>query len=303
MGYSLEKKAELYSALTQNMERMFFSGRYSDLVVKCGAMQWRVHKAVLCPQCPFFEKACDGTFKEAEEGVITLKDDEPFAVQCMLHFLYFATYSDDYHWIDTEPDYGDESISEDVAELGEGESVAEQLPPILLNVHVHVLADKYDIPRLGRMAAKKFEERASNNPFSDDFAKAAVMVYTAAVDRDRELRTIVVSVANYITHNLGKTAIGEAFRKVASTIPALGSDLWQDLAELNEMKAVEYNHSRCPKGCGWFLPLTSIAEGSEGKLVCMKCSTASEKGEWTATKVDDEGLTSEEARLEIVKFA
>ncbi|KAK4900852.1 hypothetical protein LTR27_002035 [Elasticomyces elasticus] len=303
MAYSLEEKAEFYSALVQNMERMFFSGRYSDLVVKCGAMQWRVHKAVLCPQCPFFEKACDGSFKEAEEGVIALKEDEPLAVQCMLHFLYFTTYSDDYHWIDTEPDYDDESVSEDVAELSEGESVIEQLPPMLLNVQVHVLADKYDIPRLGRIAAKKFEERASNNPFSDEFAKAAVMVYTAAVDRDRELRNIVVSVANYMAHNLGKTTIGEAFRKVASTIPALGSDLWHNLAELNEMEAVEYNHSRFPKGCGWFLPLTSIAEGSEGKLVCMKCSTASEKGEWTATKVDAEGLTREEAWLEIVKFA
>ncbi|KAK5707670.1 hypothetical protein LTR97_000208 [Elasticomyces elasticus] len=303
MAYSLEKKAELHSALARNMERMFFSGRYSDLVVRCGAMQWRVHKAVLCPQCPFFERACDGTFKEAEEGVITLQDDEPFAVQCMLHFLYFATYSDDYHWIDAGPDYDDENVSEDVAELSEGEGVIEQLPPMLINVHVYVLADKYDIPHLGKIAARKFEERASNNPFSEDFAKAAVMVYTAAVDRDRELRTIVVSVANDIAHNFGKTTIGEVFRKVASTIPALGSDLWQNLAEFNEMGAAEYNHSRCPKGCGWFLPLTSIAEGSEGKLVCMKCSTASEKGEWIATEVDAEGLTREEAWLEIVKFA
>ena len=42
------------------------SGKYSDLTLKCGSRNWKVHKSVLCIQSDFFAKACDGNFKASD---------------------------------------------------------------------------------------------------------------------------------------------------------------------------------------------------------------------------------------------
>jgi BTB/POZ domain len=39
------------------------SGKYSDLTIGSGDREFHVHKAVICPQSPFFMAACDGEFK------------------------------------------------------------------------------------------------------------------------------------------------------------------------------------------------------------------------------------------------
>jgi hypothetical protein len=54
-----------------------------------------VHKKVLCGQSDFFEKACEGGFKEASSGVIDLTDDDPDAVKAMVQFCYTVNYAYD----------------------------------------------------------------------------------------------------------------------------------------------------------------------------------------------------------------
>ena len=77
---------------------------YGDLTIKCKGEEWRCHRAVLCPRCPFFEAACKHLCKvgripkendqslidhqESESRVIELDDDEPVAVRVMLEYLY-----------------------------------------------------------------------------------------------------------------------------------------------------------------------------------------------------------------------
>jgi hypothetical protein len=36
--------------------------KYADLTVTCGDHTFKLHRAVICPQSPFFEKACSGGF-------------------------------------------------------------------------------------------------------------------------------------------------------------------------------------------------------------------------------------------------
>jgi hypothetical protein len=36
---------------------------YKDLTIRCSNHVYRVHRAVVCPQSEFFEKACKGDFR------------------------------------------------------------------------------------------------------------------------------------------------------------------------------------------------------------------------------------------------
>jgi BTB/POZ domain len=54
-----------------------------------------VHKKVLCGQSDFFEKACEGGFKEASSGVIDLTGDDPDAVKAMVQYCYTVNYAYD----------------------------------------------------------------------------------------------------------------------------------------------------------------------------------------------------------------
>jgi hypothetical protein len=39
------------------------SGNFSDLVLKCGDKEWKLHKSVVCCQSKFFHEACSGDFQ------------------------------------------------------------------------------------------------------------------------------------------------------------------------------------------------------------------------------------------------
>jgi hypothetical protein len=90
-------------------KRLYSSEKYSDMVIKCQGRQWKVHRAVVCPQSKPLAAAVDGNFKvgspstcdtlylleqEAIMGEIDLEEDEPEIVELMLQFLYKGAYSD-----------------------------------------------------------------------------------------------------------------------------------------------------------------------------------------------------------------
>ena len=89
--------------------RLFLSGQFSDLTIICGDSTYRVHKAFLCPQSHFFDSACNGRFavshtngwstgdlidifKESKTGQIDLSDEDPVAVEHMVHYFYHLDY-------------------------------------------------------------------------------------------------------------------------------------------------------------------------------------------------------------------
>ena len=49
----------IYAALRP----LYESGKLSDLTVTCGGQQFLVHKAIVCSQSPFFDKACNSGFR------------------------------------------------------------------------------------------------------------------------------------------------------------------------------------------------------------------------------------------------
>jgi len=80
--------------LAQVVSRLHSSGKWSDMVIKCGDRTWNVHKAIVCSQSAPLAAAFKHGFKEAETGEITLEEDEPEVVDLMIQFLYTSKYKD-----------------------------------------------------------------------------------------------------------------------------------------------------------------------------------------------------------------
>jgi len=64
---------------------MFESGKYSDLTIVCGNKSYPVHRALLASRSSFFDGACRNAFKESSTGIIDLSEDDPEAVEHMVH--------------------------------------------------------------------------------------------------------------------------------------------------------------------------------------------------------------------------
>ncbi|KAK3659701.1 hypothetical protein LTR56_001064 [Elasticomyces elasticus] len=201
--------------------------KYTDLTIRCGDREWQVHKVVVCAQSPFFAKACDGSFKEAGEGVITLVEDDPRVVDAMFNYMYTFDY--------------DESSNPDSTEM----------PQLVFDVYVLTLADKYDMPDLAQLATTKFGERAQSEWYNKAFAAAAALVFTTGTSVDAQLRRIVVTVAVLNSADLNMEGIGDHFQKVVSSVPALGSALWRkQIGASNSCNHPGYRWCYCPTaGC------------------------------------------------------
>ncbi|KAI1852278.1 hypothetical protein JX266_002456 [Neoarthrinium moseri] len=71
------------------------SGNFADVTVKCGARTWNLHRAILCPRCPYFAKALSGNFKEAQtrEVMIREADMDPRLLDWVIKYLYTGDLS------------------------------------------------------------------------------------------------------------------------------------------------------------------------------------------------------------------
>ncbi|KAL2150556.1 hypothetical protein VTH82DRAFT_7119 [Thermothelomyces myriococcoides] len=71
------------------------SGKFSDMTVLCGGRTFKVHRAIVCTQSPFFDKAITGGFAESTTNVVELPDDDPYIFERFLQFLYTGNYNDE----------------------------------------------------------------------------------------------------------------------------------------------------------------------------------------------------------------
>ncbi len=58
--------------LLSALNNLFSSSKYSDLTVRCGPDEYKVHRSILCLRSEFFAAACDGGFKVSKNGVLAV---------------------------------------------------------------------------------------------------------------------------------------------------------------------------------------------------------------------------------------
>ncbi|KAK1762209.1 hypothetical protein QBC33DRAFT_602032 [Phialemonium atrogriseum] len=169
------------SKLCRKLVKGLLSTRdYSGCTIVCGSDQHLVHKAIICPQSPFFKAAFAHDMKENATGTVNLEEDDPEVVKTMVYYFYHNDYQ-------APPrNSGCESNNNSIG------TVQPPGPNLLHHSRVYALAEKYGIPSLKVLAVKKFTDETNHWRKHEDFAKAAREIYTATPDHDRGMRDAVV---------------------------------------------------------------------------------------------------------------
>jgi len=110
--------------------------------------------------------------------------------------------------------------------------VEDGMSSLVFNIHVHTIADKYDIPELAKVALSRFNKRAAEEWQTAGFANAAELVFAEATTVPNEFREIVVFIATRHARELNRRGdCGDCFREVVKKTPELGAALWAKQSE------------------------------------------------------------------------
>lgn len=129
---------------------------------------------------------------------ICLDDDDPIAVDLMLHYLYHANYK-----VTTKS-----SESEQSSKISNKQQNPVQAKPdgdinvLYTHAKVYEVAEKYNIPELKVVAMTKFVTELNYRAWSQrDIISIAHYVYGSTVESDRELRSRIL---NFIVNSFAK---------------------------------------------------------------------------------------------------
>ncbi|KAI0130419.1 hypothetical protein BJ170DRAFT_620108 [Xylariales sp. AK1849] len=78
--------------LLRSLKEIFTSGLYSDLKISCGDNHHRVHRAIVLPRSPLLASLCEEIHTDIDQHGIVIPDEDPQAVEMMLHYLYTLDY-------------------------------------------------------------------------------------------------------------------------------------------------------------------------------------------------------------------
>ncbi|KAF4949827.1 hypothetical protein FGADI_8624 [Fusarium gaditjirri] len=184
------------SSIRASSYRILFGGAYSDISIVCHGREFKVHRAIMCTQCEWFEKAFTTPPKKRNIRSITL-DEDPEVFQHLLEFLYTGTYTAQKPTASDEAERAQEiqdrlegyprcPIAKDIAKnkvperpvrrsnrllsttpaTAQTEPVAkspEDSPhEIILAMNLFVMAQTYNIPALQLLSADRFYTAARN---------------------------------------------------------------------------------------------------------------------------------------------
>ncbi|CRG90850.1 hypothetical protein PISL3812_07896 [Talaromyces islandicus] len=244
--------AQVESDLGASIKSYLLSGQFSDLTIRTIDQEFKVHRLVVCGQSEYFSRLYKGEWTETNTNDIPLHDDDPGAIQAMIHFMYGFDY--------------DSSGSEH-----------SRASPMLFTVKVYQVADKYAVPQLKQKAKEKFETIVQTCWQMDDFPVAIAEAYKCTLKTDQGLREPLVRISMEHMDTLLKN---EAFVDVLENTTGFASELATILAKkkVANPKAKGY---RCP-GCSskWMVDTSA----GQNVTYCIGCG---DSRQWSSYVVRD----------------
>ena len=74
--------------VSTGMKKMLSDSLHSDLTIRCGRKEFKVHKAVLASQSPVFRRMLESDMKEQRTNVIEISDIDQAVISDMLAYIY-----------------------------------------------------------------------------------------------------------------------------------------------------------------------------------------------------------------------
>ncbi|KAI9767184.1 MAG: hypothetical protein M1839_004603 [Geoglossum umbratile] len=186
------------NAMLANKWSVLQSGKFSDVTISNGEREFKVHKAVICPQSSFFMAACDGDFQvnitEAKSGRIELASDDPDTVERMISYLYVFDYDDETYSNTTFQARKPAAITETTPNSGNSQEAKGEIgerPALFSAVRVYAIAEKYDIKGLKELAMERLSAWVETNWNHDKFPAMVREAYESTPGSDRGLRDII----------------------------------------------------------------------------------------------------------------
>ncbi|KAH7081220.1 hypothetical protein BKA63DRAFT_462162 [Paraphoma chrysanthemicola] len=213
--------------LLGKVKSLLISGEYSDLVIACGSDRYNVHKAIVCPQSGFFQRAEKFPVgKECAEGEIQLPEDDPVVVKLLIAFLYDGEYDPalrpkctlspdgSYHysfphtclgsgncghpigWVCPHHVCGPSTCGQRCVGFVCNECIGPTPPEgdasqLLLHAKMYEIGDKYDVSSLKDLSRNKFTLACKKHWNDEEFFAAAQHALTTTPDSDQGLRKVL----------------------------------------------------------------------------------------------------------------
>ncbi|BCS07947.1 hypothetical protein ALUC_20317A [Aspergillus luchuensis] len=187
------------------------NGIYSDFEIKCHPSTFNVHRCIVCPQSPFFEKALCGNFQEAKTRIVTIHDD-PTIISKMIDYFYRGDYDEtpDKKHPANNPEYETPTTKAHVS------------------IAMYNVADKYAVEPLMALAKEKLERRLTLAWSNKEFLRIIEKVYGPDSPPNSKLRDTVASSA--VEHIATLKEI-PAFRETRMEYPQFSYDFATFLIE------------------------------------------------------------------------
>ncbi|EGY23750.1 BTB/POZ domain-containing protein [Verticillium dahliae VdLs.17] len=177
------------------IQSLLLTGEHSDLTISTSKGEYQVHRLVVCSRSRVFATKCSPQWHtQGEKPSISLVEDDPTAVDCMVQYFYKSNY-----------DTTSLVLSDESSPSGRD--------CLMHHAKIFALAEMYSIEGLKALSLAKFKELTSSSSklCHDEFFSVAEYVYTSTVEAVREMRDTVVKVlyANpkYLDLEVGKTTM------------------------------------------------------------------------------------------------
>ena len=156
--------------LTTGIQHIFNNSLDSDLTVRCQGVDIKVHRVIIACQGGYFANAVKDIFKEGQDKLIELSDeDDPQVIKALLGYLYGLSWA-----------------------------VPDGYRPAIFEAAMYAAGDYYQLPTVKDRAAHNFKAIAGKAPTPFDGAaacfEAAMAVYQNTPQADRGLRDVLIGV-------------------------------------------------------------------------------------------------------------
>jgi hypothetical protein len=218
-------------------------GKFFEFPLKLGATS--LHRRI----------AIDFVLQEAKSGVISLEED-PQTFESVVKFLYTSDYSNSLDPTTT--------TTAGIASTNFGTTSQD----LIVHTGVYISAEKWDIPALKKLAAKKFEDALPLEGKTSSFAESLCLMFEETPENDRLLKHVALKFAgnNYkelismgefraMCKKNGEVAI-EVLTAVAAassslSLPDMCPDcLKTDDIEINARNTWQKHGTFCCENCG-----------------------------------------------------